>query len=88
MGLGFGRHHFRLPGAKRKSLEGALAVAVFSTAGVGLAARLFSVPLGPGVAALAGLAAALAEAASPRATDNVVVPACVWAFLTAAQNAG
>jgi len=82
VGLAFGRHHFQPPAGKRKSLEGALAVAFFSSAGVWLAARWFSVPLGLSLAALAGAVAALAEAISPRATDNVVVPGCVWAFLT------
>jgi dolichol kinase len=88
VGLAFGRHRFHVPGGKRKSLEGALAVAVFSTAGVWLAARWFSVPLGLGVAVLAGGVAAVAEAFSPRATDNVVLPACVWGFLTLVQRTG
>ncbi len=83
LGLAFGRHRFRVPGGKYKSLEGALAVAVFSSLGVLVARAWFSAPLGLPAAALAGLIAAAAEAASPRATDNVVVPACVWAFLAA-----
>ena len=83
LGLRLGRHRFRVPGGKKKSLEGSLGVALFSTLGVLLAARWFSVSLGPWVAALAGVVAALAEALSPRTTDNLVVPACVWAFLQA-----
>jgi dolichol kinase len=78
VGLAFGRHRFRVPGGKTKSLEGSLAVAVFSSVGVLLAARWFSVPLGFGVTVLAGLLAALAEALAPRATDNVDLPASVF----------
>ena len=85
VGLAFGRHRFRVPGSKQKSLEGALAVAVFSGLGVWLAGAWFSAPLGFGMAALAGLAAALAEAVSPRATDNLVVPAAVFCLLAALQ---
>jgi phytol kinase len=81
VGLAFGRHRFRVPGGKHKSLEGSLGVAVFSTLGVLIAARWFGVPLFWGLAVGAGLVAAVAEAASPRATDNVVVPAAVWALL-------
>ena len=81
VGLAFGRHRYRVPGGKAKSLEGSAAVALFSTAGVWLAARWFSVPLPGGVALLAGAVAALAEAVSPRATDNVVLPGCVFLVL-------
>jgi dolichol kinase len=87
VGLAFGRHHFSVPGGKKKSLEGSLAVAFFAALGVLLAARWFSVPLGLFMAVVAGLLAALAEALSPRATDNVVVPAsvfCLLAFFRAA----
>jgi dolichol kinase len=81
VGLGLGRLRFQVPGGKQKSLEGSLAVALFSTLGVLLAARWFAVPAGLGLAALAGLLAALAEAVAPRATDNVVLPASVWGML-------
>jgi dolichol kinase len=87
VGLAFGRHRFNVPGAKVKSLEGTLAVAVFSTLGVLLAARWFSVSLAFGVAGLVGVLAALAEAVSPRATDNVVLPACVFSALVFAGRA-
>ena len=86
LGLAFGRHRFRLPWGKQKSLEGALGVAVFSTGGVLLAMAWFFVPAGLAVAALAGAVAAVAEAVSPRATDNVVVPACVFCLLLALQG--
>jgi dolichol kinase len=81
VGLAYGVRRFRFPGGKTKSLEGSLTVALFSTAGVLLAARWFSAPVGFGLALLAGLVAAVAEAASPRATDNLVLPACVFGVL-------
>jgi dolichol kinase len=81
LGLAFGRHRFRAPGGKAKSLEGSLAVALFSALGVALAAAWFSVPVAWGVCGLAGLVAAVAEALSPRATDNLVLPACVFGLL-------
>lgn len=86
VGLAFGRHGYRAPGAKRKSVEGSATVALFSTLGVLLASRWFSVPVGLGLPALAGLVAALAEAVSPRATDNVILPACVYVLLSLAQR--
>ena len=85
VGLAFGRLRYRVPGAKQKSLEGTLAVALFSTCGVLLAAFWFGVPLSLVVAVEAGVLAAVAEAVSPRASDNVVLPACVWGFLVATQ---
>ncbi len=88
LGLAFGRHHFHVAAGKRKSLEGAVGVAVFSAVGVWLAMRWFSVPLGPGVAVLAGGVAALAEAVSPRATDNVVLPGCVFVLLSFLSSVG
>jgi phytol kinase len=87
VGLAFGRHRFRVPGGKQKSLEGSLAVAVFSTLGVLLAARWFSLALPLAVAALAGGVAALAEALSPRATDNLVLPGCVFLVLFVSEGA-
>jgi len=87
VGVALGRHHFAVPGGKRKSLEGSLTVAAFSTLGVLLAAFWFSVPLGLGVAVVAGLVAAVSEALSPRATDNVVLPACVFCVLLLAVRA-
>lgn len=81
VGLRWGRHRFRVPWAKAKSLEGSVAVALMSAVGVWLAARLFGVPIGAGALVLAGLVAAAVEAASPRASDNVLLPAAVWALL-------
>jgi dolichol kinase len=86
VGLAFGRRRFRAPGGKAKSLEGSLTVALFSALGVALAARWFSVPVGFGRLVLAGLVAAAAEAVSPRATDNVVLPGCVFGVLAVSQR--
>jgi dolichol kinase len=80
-GLAFGRHRFSLAAGKQKSLEGSLAVAVFASLGVMLAAHWFDAPSGWGLGLAAGVVAALAEAISPRATDNLVLPAVVWAML-------
>ncbi len=82
VGLRWGRHRFRVPWAKAKSLEGTAAVALMAAVGVRLAAWLFDVPVGAGHALLTGLVAAAVEAVSPRATDNVLLPAAVWAELS------
>lgn len=81
VGLRWGRHRFQVPWAKAKSLEGTLAVAVFAALGVWLAALLFDVPASAGRVVLAGLVAAAVEAVSPRASDNVLLPAAVWVLL-------
>lgn len=86
VGLAFGRHHYRFPGGKTKSLEGSLVVALFSTVGVLLAARVFSASIPLGLAVLAGVVAAVAEAVSPRATDNLILPACVFGVLAFASG--
>lgn len=86
IGRRYGRHGFRTPGAKRKTLEGTAAVALFSAVGVALAMLRFGAPLAilPIVAAAA--AAALAEALAPEGTDNLFVPASVWLVLMAMQG--
>lgn len=80
VGRRFGTHRFRAPGGKEKSVEGSLAVAVAASAGVLLAAWRFGVHPRAARVVLLGAGAALAEALSPRGTDNVVVPAAVWAL--------
>jgi phytol kinase len=81
VGRRWGRHRFRLPWGKEKSLEGSLGVALLSAAGIALAGCRFG--LAPRtLAVLAGaLAAAAAEALAPRATDNIAVPVAVWSVL-------
>ena len=78
VGRRFGRHFFRVPGGKRKSLEGSVAVWVGAGAGAVFAGVYFGDPLSIGRALLLGLVAALAEALSPKAMDNVLVPLAVW----------
>jgi phytol kinase len=81
VGRRFGRHHFRAPGGKRKSVEGSLTVAVMAMAGAMLAAAVLGGSLGTARILFAGVVATTAEAAAPRGTDNAVVPACVWLAL-------
>jgi phytol kinase len=84
VGRRFGRHRYRVPGGKQKSWEGSAVVAVAATAAALIAAWWFGTHLGIGRAAGLGLAAALAEALSPRGTDNVVLPVLVWVLAGAA----
>ncbi|MGZ6124616.1 MAG: hypothetical protein ACXWLR_06625 [Myxococcales bacterium] len=86
IGRRHGRHPFTAPGAKRKTIEGTAAVAVFSAAGVTLAMLRFGAPVAPWPVAGGAAAAALAEAFAPEGTDNVLLPASVWLVLTAFQG--
>lgn len=83
IGRRFGRHFFNAPGGKRKSVEGSAAVAALSLVGAVLAAQYFRVQVSAVALVLLGLVAAIAEAASPQATDNALVPASVWAVASA-----
>jgi phytol kinase len=82
VGRRFGRHRYRLPWGKQKSLEGSAAVAVLAAAGGLIAALWLAVPVTAAVLLGIGLVAAAAEAAAPRASDNLAIPAAVWIFLT------
>jgi dolichol kinase len=84
VGKRFGAHHYRIPGSKPKSIEGSVAAAIAASAGVAGAAAWFHAAVAISIVAAAGAVAAVAEALSPRASDNVVVPAAVWAFLSVA----
>jgi dolichol kinase len=81
IGRRFGRHFYATPSGKRKSMEGSVAVALFSMAAIALAAARFGVALPMGAIAGAAVIAALAEALAPAGTDNVLLPAAVWLFL-------
>ena len=83
-----GRHRYRVPWAKTKSVEGTLAVAVFAAVGAVIAGVWFGVPLSWGRVVGAGLAAALAESVAPRATDNLLVPLAVWLVTGGLETAG
>lgn len=82
VGRRFGAHTYRFAGAKQKSFEGSAAVAVGAALAIVVAARLFGVAPGALLVAGTALVAALAEALSPRATDNLFVPAIVWLLLS------
>jgi phytol kinase len=78
VGRRWGRHRFRVPWAKTKTVEGFLVVATFGAIGAMLAGWLFGAQLPAARVLGAGVAAALAEAIAPRATDNLLVPLAVW----------
>jgi dolichol kinase len=83
-----GRHRFRVPWAKTKSVEGSVVVASFAALGTAMAGLLYGVPLTAGRLLGAGVAAALAEAVAPRATDNVLVPLVVWLVAGGLESGG
>ena len=85
IGRRWGRHGFSAPEAKRKTVEGSLAVALFSALGIALAQLFFRAPVAALPLVAGGAAAALAEAFSPEGTDNALVPAAVWIMLTVLQ---
>lgn len=84
----WGRHRYRVPWAKTKSIEGSAVVAWFAAHGTAMAGLLYGAPLTVGRLLGAGLAAALAEAIAPRATDNVLVPLAVWLVAGGLETAG
>lgn len=79
VGRRFGRRRFAIPGAKAKSVEGAVTVALASALAIAAAGTWLGRPVGLGTCALLGAVAAAAEALSPRGSDNVLVPASVFA---------
>lgn len=81
IGRRFGRRHYRVPGGKQKSLEGTLAVALFAALGIAAAAAWLALPVAAWVVAAAAITAALVEAVSPRSSDNLLVPAAVFAVV-------
>jgi phytol kinase len=79
-GRKLGRHGYRAPGGKRKSLEGSLVVALGTCAGVLLAGALFHHAIGVPIAIGLGVLAAVVEGISPRGTDNLTTPLAIWAM--------
>lgn len=79
VGRRFGHLRYRLPWAKAKTVEGSATVALAAALGVVLAGRLFDHAVSAWLAVAVGAVAALTEAASPRGTDNLLVPAAAWA---------
>jgi phytol kinase len=88
VGRRWGRLHYQLPWGKTKSVNGSLVVFALAAFATDAAAALFGVPLGGSRALAAGLAAALAEALAPRATDNVLVPLAVWLVTRGLESGG
>ena len=84
----WGRHRYRVPWAKTKSVEGTLVVAVFASLGAAIAGLWFGLPLSVGRVLGAGLAAAVAESVAPRATDNLLVPLAVWLITGGLETGG
>jgi dolichol kinase len=82
VGRRFGRVRFRVPGGKRKSLEGSLTVAAGAVLGALVAGWRFGAPVDVGSALAVGGIAAVAEGLSPRGSDNLLLPAAAWAGLT------
>ena len=80
VGRRFGRHFYRVPWGKKKSIEGSLAVACFAFLGALAAALCYGAGPAP-VTLLAmiavALAASISEAIAPRASDNLAVPFAV-----------
>lgn len=83
-----GRHRYRVPWAKTKSMEGTLVVAGFAAVGAAIAGVWFGVPLPWARVAAACVAAAVAEAVAPRATDNLLVPLAVWLVAGGLESGG
>lgn len=79
VGRRFGRRSYSTRLGKRKTLLGSVAVAVFAAAGVLASAALFGVALGAWPVLLLSLVAAGTEGLAPRGSDNLAVPAAVWA---------
>src|SRR5262249_37483563 len=65
-------------GRRRRTSEASWGGGGVGPAGGGPADGLFGAPLPPGGVLGAGVAAAVAEAIAPRATDNLLVPLAVW----------
>lgn len=82
VGRNVGRHHYQVPGGKRKSFEGSLAVMVCAAAGAALAAQLFGREIGVATLFVLGAIASLVEAIAPRSTDNLLIPIAVWIAAT------
>ena len=82
VGRSFGRHRYQLPGAKQKSLEGSVAVALAATAGAAIAAHLFGREVSVLALLALGTVASVTEAVAPRSTDNLLIPLAVWTTAT------
>jgi phytol kinase len=82
VGRNLGRHRYRWPWAKPKTLEGSATVAAGACLGVLVAAGLFDTSIAPAAVLAIGAIAAVAEGLAPRSSDNLLVPAAVWTAAT------
>jgi CDP-diglyceride synthetase len=80
-GRRWGRRRYRMPWGKVKTWEGSMGVAVMGAFAVVGAAGWYHAAIPCWLALVGGLAAATAEALAPRASDNLLVPAVVWAVV-------
>ncbi len=94
VGSRFGKAGYRLPWAKRKTWLGSAAVAAGAAVAIGVVWAWFRYAAGmdPGTfnplwLMVAAVAACLAEAASPRSSDNLLLPAAVFLTLLPAAHA-
>lgn len=78
-GSRFGRWFYSTGVGKPKTVEGSAAVAVFTAVGVLASAALFDVEIGTWPVLVLALVAGAAEGLAPQGTDNIAVPAAVWA---------
>jgi dolichol kinase len=82
VGRNVGRLRYRWPWGKTKTLEGSATVAAGAAVGVLAAGALFGVAVAPTAVLALGVLAGVVEGLAPRSTDNVLVPAAVWAAAT------
>jgi len=88
VGRRWGRGRYRVPWAKTKSVSGTLAVFVCAAFATEVAGVVFGVHIDRSRVLVAALAAALAEALAPRATDNLLVPLAVWLVTGGLETGG
>lgn len=81
VGHRFGRRRFLVPFGTEKSVEGTVVVFFFAALGIALGHVWFGYPWSLGRVLLAAAVAAIVEAAAPRGTDNLLLPASVWLTL-------
>lgn len=85
IGQRFGRHTYKFPWVKEKSLEGSIGVGLGAAFGITIAQILFSgeiLPSHPFAIVLGAIVGMFLEGIAPKHTDNAVVPLGVAAFLT------
>lgn len=77
VGRNLGRHHYKLPWTKPRSIEGSLGVFVFAFVGIYVVTLVLSSDLSITRMIIASAAAAITEAISPKSLDNLFIPIVV-----------